>query len=265
MNDQTDRGPDEPEEDDTFDHFFSKRPGPDPDATRPVPQNPPPGGPDDATAPWVGGPTTPPPPPPAQRSGPAYGEGQGATQGWAAGPPPQQPYAAGPAEPPPPERRRSGMALPLVVIAVSLVVIGIVLFLTLGNWGSATHATSPNGLPPATTAPSSAPTPTESVPSQPTAPTKTPSDTSTSPKHEALPDGATDCHSKSFSVGPKTSCAFGKQVAGAAEGADYSDGSATLKGIYSPTTHKKYTLTCTQGGYLTCVSTTGAVVYVENP
>ncbi len=254
MNDQRDPGSDEPGEDDTFDHFFSNRPPADPDATRPVPQTPPPGGPDDATAAWTG----------QAPQQPAGGSPDGPTQGWPAGPPPQQPYAAGPAEPPPPDHRRSGMALPLVVIAVSLVVIAIVLFLTLGNWGTSTQATPSGSLPPATM--SSGPsTPTDSASSGPTTPSETPSDSSSSPTHEALPDGATDCHSTAFTVGPKTSCSFGKQVANAAEGADYSDGSAKLKGIYSPTTHKKYTLTCTQGGYLTCVSTTGAVVYVKNP
>lgn len=265
--DQREPGPDEPGFDDTFDHFFSKRPASDPDATRPVPQSPQPGGPDDATAAWSPADRGQVPPagaaygPPQQT--PQYGGQPYAAQGYGQQPYAEQPYAGQPyaAEPAPRERR--GVGMPMAVIGVSLIVIAIVAYIAFGNLGSSSSnkADNPAPLPQSTgTASPSAPDRTsEPSPKQSTSPDKK------STAAQPLPDGALNCHSDRFSVGPKTSCPFGKNVAKAAAAADFASGSATLKGVYSPTTHDKYTLTCTKGGYLTCVSKTGAIVYVKNP
>ncbi|TWP38248.1 DotU family type IV/VI secretion system protein [Leekyejoonella antrihumi] len=236
-------GPKGPDFDDTFDHFFSKRPQRDPDETRPVPTGPPPGGPDEATHEWRG--TTPPPAPVSPRQAPI---GQQFAPGWTGGQTPEQP------------RRRGGAALPLLVIAASLIVVAVVVYFALGNGSKAPVQANHSPLPTASgsASPRSGGSSGSSAPS---------SSSPSSPSNSAapLPQGSSDCHSTAYAVGPKTSCEFGASVAAAAGAAAFKNGTATLTGVYSPETKQNYTLTCTQGGYLTCVTTTGAVVYVEKP
>lgn len=242
--DQRDPG-EEPEFDDTFDHFFKGPSTPDPDETRPISAPPPATGPD------------------------------AATQSWDA----HAGYAAAPAEPAPRESRRGGVILPLLVIFASVAIVAVVVYFALGGGGRG--STQTDGVPEgAATGPTSTQSDTPSGSSNPSGSSSDSSSSSSSPSSSSsssssstssssasapLPDGATNCHSTAYSVGPKTSCGFGASVAAAASSADFSSGSATLTDVYSPTTHEKYTLTCTQGGYLTCVTESGAVVYVKNP
>lgn len=242
------QGPKDPEFDDTFDHFFKGRPQRDPDETRPVPSGPPQSGPDDATHMWAGG-----------AAGPQDGYvGQQPPGDWNSSPVPPDDI----------ERRRSGAVLPVLVIVASLIVVAVVVYFALGKNGS--NAPTQAGTSPLPTASGPAsPQPSgsddSSSSSSSSSPSSSPSSSSSSSSSAPLPKGSSDCHSSTYSVGPKTSCEFGASVAAAAASAKFSGGSATLKGVYSPETKRNYTLTCTDGGYLTCVTKTGAIVYVQKP
>ena len=248
---------------DEFDHFFTDR-GASAGAQDP-----------DATA-WAGGgydadqtAAHPPyvrPPQQPQYDQPQYPE---TSAGWDEYEPAGQGYYQPAAYYEEPPQRRSAMWAPVAVIVASLAIVAVVIAIILNN--STGRMTEGAFTPTATVTETTTPTQSSgqsssqsSRPSQSSTSTSSSSASSSSPDDYAtsLPGSAAPCPgSDSYGIGPKTSCGFAAVVATLynAEKDDNGDASFRAK---SPTTHRKYAVSCHEDSYATCTTETGAIVYV---
>lgn len=178
-----------------------------------------------------------------------------------------QPQGAGYYDEPP---RNGNKALaPILVIVASLIVIAVVAFFALHHSSKSTDATSTTPLPTQTS---------QSTPSTTQSQDQSPSDTQSSPESSTgqssssdsasasanpiFPASATACPGTSaYATGPKTSCAFAAVVASTYQAKKDSSGNATFSAV-SPETGDTYQVSCTSGSYVTCVTTTKAIIYV---
>lgn len=242
---------------DEFDHFFTDRGSSsgrqDPDATawagRPYDS--------DRThtvehAPYVR------PAPPQQE--PQYDEYQPADPGY------YQP-AAYYQEPP---QRKGAVWAPVAVIVASLAIVAVVIAIILNN--STGRMTQGAFTPTATVTET-----TTQTPSQPSQSSQESPESSEKPKSSksgkdkrskeskyatSLPGSASACPgSDSYGTGPATSCGFAQVVATLYNAKRDDNGNASFR-AKSPTTHRKYSVTCHEDSYATCTTDTGAVVYV---
>ncbi|TWE10355.1 hypothetical protein [Rudaeicoccus suwonensis] len=170
-----------------------------------------------------------------------------------------------------PPRNGSKALAPILVIVASLIVIALVAFFALHHSSSKDNDAATTPLPsqtsqstPSTTqsqSQSQSPSQTQSSPESSTDQSSS-SDSPSSSANPLFPSSATACPGTSeYATGPKTSCPFAAVVASTYAAKKDSSGNATFSAV-SPETGDTYQVSCTSGDYVTCVTTTKAIVYI---
>lgn len=162
-------------------------------------------------------------------------------------------------------QRKSAMWAPVAVIVASLAIVAVVIAIILHN--STGRMTQGAFTPTATVTETTTQNPSDSSTrssgsSQSSTSSSSGSSSSGDGYATSLPGSASSCPgSDTYGTGPKTSCGFAAVVATLYDAKKDDNGNAAFR-AKSPTTHRKYDVTCHEDSYATCTTDTGAIVYV---